>query len=210
MHRLSEIARLTDLYSESKAEDKIRAAKHLGDNPEIHQTLRNLKIIGREAMQKTRNSKNLAATTKEMRDIAREAHHRGLNRQMKPAQFKLLDPRGTHIISPQFYHDRADGKLVEMHVRCHIHLKLIGKQKAVELFMDIPMHFIIDYLTGYEKLELMQRAIDTHSIERTVDDDGNVLEPTPLETQMIDTHEIKEPNEATPNADNMLSAEGKS
>jgi len=209
MHRVSDIAKLTGLYSDADT-DALEEAMQLTADPEIMQTINNLGVRskGRGGLQKTGRSNNIAATTKDMRDIARTAHRLGLNRQMKPAQFKLLDPRGTHIISPQFFHDRADGKLVDMHVRCHVHLKLLGKQKAVELLMDVPMESIVDYLTGQEKLELMDKALSLNAVERTVDDDGNVLEPSEQpEPQMIDLSTIKEGNEMTPNADK-LRAEG--
>ena len=85
-----------------------------------------------------------------MRDIARDAHKRGLNRQMTPAQFKLLDPKGTHILSPQMYHDKADGKPVEGHIRVYAHIKLIGKHKAVEKQLDVSSKFLVAYITGEE------------------------------------------------------------
>lgn len=89
----------------------------------------------------------LAANTREMRAIARDAHLRKLNRRMTPAQFKLLDPKGTHIISPQFTHYHAEGEEVERHVRTHVHIKLIGKQPASETIMDISMEFLRPHLS---------------------------------------------------------------
>jgi hypothetical protein len=168
MHRVSEIAKLAQLYSGSSDEEKEEALKITG-NSEIMRTVRNLgkATKGRDGLKRTGRSKNIAATTKDMRDIAREAHRRGLNRQMRPAQFKLLDPRGTHIISPTFFHEKADGKVVEMHVRCHVHLKLLGKQAAIENLIDIPMQFLEDHLTGQEKLELMDAGLAHGAIEDT-------------------------------------------
>jgi hypothetical protein len=199
MHRMSDIAKVANIYSGSSYEEKQASLKFL--TRETQQTIRNLNITGREAMERTNTSKMLAATTKDLREIAREAHRRGLNRRLKPAQFKLLDPKGTHILSLQFFHDRADRKLVEMHVRASAHIKLIGKAKAVELFLDVPMEFVADYLTGQEKLELMDRALQQGSVERTVDDDGNVLEPPEREVEMVNMSDIAEPTEATPNAE---------
>jgi hypothetical protein len=119
MHRWSDCANIAKLYSGSTYEEKVEAANWLSEHPEVAKTIANFKeqSLGKENMERTRSSKNLAATTRDMREIAREAHRRGLNRRMKPAQFKLLDPHGTHILSPLFFHDRADKKLVEMHVQ---------------------------------------------------------------------------------------------
>ena len=150
-------------------------------------------------MKRTGRGKNIAATTKDMRDVAREAHKRGLNRQMKPAQFKLLDPRGTHIVSPQFFHDRADGKLVDMHIRCHVHMKLIGKGKAVEIIMDFPESYILDHISGQEKLELMDRALEYNAVERM---DDYVAKEEP-KRELVSLDSLTDLNEATPNADNM-------
>jgi hypothetical protein len=97
-------------------------------------------------MERARDSNNIACNTRELREIAREAHRRGLNRQMKPAQFKLLDPKGIHILSPRFMHDKADGKYVEPHLRMYLHMKLIGKQKAIELMIDVPFKFVRGYI----------------------------------------------------------------
>lgn len=99
-------------------------------------------------MERTRGGRSIAVNTRELREIAREAHRRGLNRQVTPAQFKLLDPKGIHILSPQFMHDRADGKRVEPHLRCYCFVKLIGKHKAIERQLDIPMQFISKHVTG--------------------------------------------------------------
>ncbi len=152
-------------------------------------------------MQRTRLSKNLAATTKDMREIARNAHRLGLNRQMKPAQFKLLDPRGTHIISPKFYHDRADGKLVEWHCRCDVHLKLLGKQKAVELVMDISDSFLADYLTLEEHRDLVQHGKDIKAIEWEEGDPAPMTDR--MQAELMNLDDIKQGNEATPNADKL-------
>lgn len=205
MHRVADVAKMIGLYSSAPDAERHETLKNL--DTEVVRTMKNImdtyNLTGKATMQRAKNSKNLAATTKNMRDIAREAHRRGLNRQMTPAQFKLLDPKGTHIIAPKFFHDRADGKLVEMHCRCHIYLKLIGKQPAVELMMDVPMSFIEHHLTGQEKLELMDLALEYDAVENL---DGK---PTKREEALIELDKIKQGNEATPNADK-LSAEGKS
>lgn len=116
-------------------------------------------------MQKDRNSDNIVANTRDLRTIAREAHARGLNRKLKPAQFKLLDPRGTHILSPRFMHDRADGKLVEPHLRMYVHIKLIGKQRAIEQMIDVPWHLVSDYVD--DKQRWIEIGIAQGSMEGT-------------------------------------------
>ena len=98
--------------------------------------------------------------------VAREAHRRGLNRQLKPAQFKLLDPRGTHILVPQFMHDKADGKPVEPHLRCHAHLKLLGKNAAVDRTVDVPMQFVRGHV---DEEALIDKGIAMHAMEGETD-----------------------------------------
>jgi hypothetical protein len=117
-------------------------------------------------MERTRDGRSLAVTTKEMREIAREAHRRGLNRQMKPAQFKLLDPKGTHILVPQFMHDKAGGKPVEPHLRCHAHLKLLGKNKAVDRTVDVPMQFVRAHV---DEDALIEKGIAMHAMDGETD-----------------------------------------
>jgi hypothetical protein len=105
-------------------------------------------------MERARGSKLLSCNTRELREICREAHRRGLNRQVTPAQFKLFDPKGIHILSPQFMHDKADGELVEPHLRVHAYLKLLGKRKEVERMLDIPIQFVRDYIDENEMIEM--------------------------------------------------------
>ena len=172
MHRFSDIAKLANLYSDSTEDEQQEAAIFIENNPEVDQTAANFssfffkgkKGSGKEAMQRTRNSKTLAATTKDLRAIAREAHKRGLNRQMTPAQFKLLDPNGTHILSPQMYHDKADGKPVEEHIRVYAHIKLIGKHKAIGKQLDVPSKFLTAYITAEEAYELREYSKAIRSI----------------------------------------------
>jgi gas vesicle protein len=97
-------------------------------------------------MEKREGSRLIAVSTREMRELARAGYQAGLNQQILPAQFKLLDPKGTHVLSPLFMHNEADGKVVPMHLRVTAHLKLIGKQKAVEKLIDIPLDLIRDYV----------------------------------------------------------------
>ena len=172
MHRFSDIAKMANLYSDSTDEEKHKAATYLENHPEVAQTVANLgkfffrkKGKGKETMQRTGSSKNLAATTRDMRAIARDAHKRGLNRQMTPAQFKLLDPQGTHILSPQMYHDKADGKPVEEHIRVYAHIKLIGKHKAIEKQLDVSAEFLQDYITEEEATALREYSISIRSIQ---------------------------------------------
>jgi len=115
-------------------------------------------------MERSSKGKSVACNTRELRVIAREAHKRGLNRQMTPAQFKLLDPRGTHILSPQMYHDKADGKPVEEHIRVYAHIKLIGKQAAIEKQIDVPAQFLTAYITGEEAYEMREYSKAIRSI----------------------------------------------
>ena len=109
-------------------------------------------------MKRTGRGNNIAATTRDLRAIARDAHKLGLNRQLLPAQFKLLDPRGTHILTPQFMHDRADGKPIDPHLRCHIHIKLLGKQKSVERLIDVPFGFITDLFDDEFIAEMIEKG----------------------------------------------------
>ena len=44
------------------------------------------------------SARSIAATTREMRAIARRAQIMGLNRQMTPSQYQLLDADGTHVL----------------------------------------------------------------------------------------------------------------
>ena len=77
------------------------ALKNMGD-PEIQGIIDHYRIEGRADMERIRDSKSVALTTKEMREIARAIKRLGLNRNMTPAQFKLLDPKGTHTMSMLF------------------------------------------------------------------------------------------------------------
>ena len=162
MHRMADIAKVANLYSGSSYEEKQASLKYL--TQDVQQTIRNLNIQGREGMERSNNSKSIAVTTRELRIIARDAFKRGLNRQMTPAQFKLLDPRGTHILSPQMYHDKADGKPVEEHIRVYAHIKLIGKQAAIEKQIDVSSHYISDFITEEEAVEMREYSLAIRSI----------------------------------------------
>jgi hypothetical protein len=123
-------------------------------------------------MEQSRTGKSIACNTRELREIARDAHKRGLNRQLTPAQFKLLDPKGTHILSPQMYHDKADGKPVEEHIRVYAHVKLIGKQGAIEKQLDVTAAFIAGYITDENAAAIREYSIAIRSIQ-----DGEVENP---------------------------------
>src|SRR5262245_44323088 len=123
-------------------------------------------------MERIKDSRLIACKTRELREIARDAYKLGLNRQMKPAQFKLLDPRGVHIISPQFMHDKANGKPVTPHLRCNVHIKLIGKQGEVEIVMDMTTKFLIqhvdlaDAIQKGEEMGAMEHHLDTGELAK--------------------------------------------
>jgi hypothetical protein len=92
---------MIDLYSGSTDEDRVACVNYLEDHltwPTQSPTSRSEERYATHTTQQ-----DLAATTKDMRDIARDSHRLGLNRQMTPRSSSLLDPRGTHIISPKFY-----------------------------------------------------------------------------------------------------------
>jgi hypothetical protein len=90
-----------------------------------------------------RQDKSLVMTTKELREVAREAKRRNYNRNLTPAQFKLLDPKGTHIVTPRQIHHYAHEVPVDPHVRCYAFVALIGQRaKAVERYLDVPMEVI--------------------------------------------------------------------
>lgn len=93
-------------------------------------------------MKRIKDSRSIMASTKEMRAIAREARRRGLNRQMTPAQFQLLDPKGTHVLTPIAVHEYADEQPVEPHMRMFVYLKMIGKHDAIERHLDVPFEFL--------------------------------------------------------------------
>ena len=131
------------------------------------------------------DGRSLAVSTKEMREVCREAHRRELNRQVTPAQFRLLDPRGVHVLVPQFMHDRADGKRVEPHLRCYSYLKLIGKQKATEKQLDIPMQFVSKHITD-DTLEEMK---DKGRAFKAYEDDDNDDDFTESISDVLDNTE---------------------
>jgi hypothetical protein len=111
-------------------------------------------------MERIRDSKSVALTTKEMREIARAIKRLGLNRNMTAAQFKLLDPHGTHTMSMLFRHRQKDNKPTDIeHVRFHAYLKLLGKKDAVERLLDVPLEFIRDY---YGDDEIPENPYDEH------------------------------------------------
>lgn len=120
---------------------------------------------------RTRSGKSLACGTRELREVARDAHRRGLNRQLTPAQFQLLDPKGVHILTPQFMHDRADGKRVEPHLRCYCFVKLIGKHKAVERQLDISMQLVRNLLTDDEVKNVKDKGRAFKAYDDDNDDD---------------------------------------
>ena len=163
MIREAELAKRVGLYSDAGHEER-EVALRMTNDPEVMQIANGLGITGRKEMERARGSKNIACNTRELRDIARDAHKRGLNRQMTPAQFKLLDPNGTHILSPQMYHDKADGKPVEEHIRVYAHIKLIGKHKAIGKQLDVPSKFLTAYITAEEAYELREYSKAIRSI----------------------------------------------
>ncbi len=70
-------------------------------------------------MERIKDSRSIAATTREMRAIGKRAQIMGLNRQMTPTQYQLLDPNGTHVLTPIAVHTYADEKPVDPHMRCY-------------------------------------------------------------------------------------------
>lgn len=151
MHKVSAVAEaIIGLYSDADDEHRRTALSNIND-PEIQGILAHYKIKGRGDLERIKNSRSLALTTREMRVIARRIKQLDLNRNMTPAQFRLLDPHGTHTMSMLFRHRQAKEKDTDIeHVRFHAYLKLIGKQNAVEPLMDVPMEFIRDYYTDEE------------------------------------------------------------
>jgi hypothetical protein len=101
-------------------------------------------------MERARDGRSLIVNTRELRMIAREAHRLNLNRNLKPAQFKLLDPKGTHILGPRQIHKHAHEVPVEPHLRMYAHVKLLGQAKAIERYIDVPMHFVREFYTDEE------------------------------------------------------------
>jgi hypothetical protein len=82
--------------------------------------------------------------------ICREAHRLNYNRNLKPAQFRLLDPKGTHILGPRQIHKHAHEVPCDPHLRMYAHVKLLGQPKAVERYIDVPMHFVRAFYTDEE------------------------------------------------------------
>ena len=64
MHRVSELAKFAHIYvaSGSTDEERLAAVDLIDKYPDLPQTIRNLNLEGPEAMERTRLSKNLAAT----------------------------------------------------------------------------------------------------------------------------------------------------
>jgi len=101
-------------------------------------------------MERARDGRSLIVNTRELRMIAREAHRLNYNRNLKPAQFRLLDPKGTHILGPRQIHKHAHEVPVDPHVRMYAHIKLLGQPKAIERYIDVPMHFVREFYTDDE------------------------------------------------------------
>jgi hypothetical protein len=104
-------------------------------------------------MERARDSRSLAVNTRELREIAREAHHLNYNRNLTPAQFKLLDPKGTHILSLRQVHKHAHEVPVDPHMRMYAHIKLLGQPKAIERYQDVPMHFVLPFFEPEEMFD---------------------------------------------------------
>jgi len=104
-------------------------------------------------MERAHDSRSLAVNTRELREIAREAHHLNYNRNLTPAQFKLLDPKGTHILSLRQVHKFAHEVPVDPHVRMYAHIKLLGQAKAIERYQDVPMHFVLPFFKPEEMFD---------------------------------------------------------
>jgi hypothetical protein len=88
--------------------------------------------------------------TRELREICRDTHRRGYNRNLTPAQFKLLDPKGTHILGVRLMHRHKDEEPCEEHVRMFAHIKLLGQHKAVERYIDVAMDFVSPFFATEE------------------------------------------------------------
>lgn len=161
MQRVSAVAEtLLGLYSASDLEKRGLVKKLQSNDGEVQGIINSYNIKGRDDLERIRDSKSVALTTKEMREIARAIKHLGLNRNMTPAQFKLLDPKGTHTMSMLFRHRQANNEETDIeHARFHAYLKLLGKQDAVEMLMDVPLEFIRDY---YGDDEIPENPYDEH------------------------------------------------
>src|SRR4051812_22567247 len=92
----------------------------------------------------------IRATTKEMREIAAECRRAGCDRQLTPAQFKLLDPYPSlkwHVISPGMF-SRGD----KLHIACNLFLKLIGTSNVVRTIIDVPSECFEEVLISEDLL----------------------------------------------------------
>jgi hypothetical protein len=92
-----------------------------------------------------RQDRTLIVNTRELREICRDTKARGYNRNLKPQQFALLDPKGTHILGVRLIHKHKDEEPCEPHVRVFAHIKLLGQQKAVERYIDVAMDWVSPY-----------------------------------------------------------------
>ena len=86
----------------------------------------------------------------------------GLNRQMTPSQYQLLDADGTHVLMPIAVHTTADEKPVDPHMRVYAYLKL-GRQEAIEKHLDIPFEFLRGFIDddAPQTEDLIKAAEDT-------------------------------------------------
>jgi hypothetical protein len=76
-----------------------------------------------------------------------DAQRRKFNRQLSPHVVKRLDFQGVHLVRRWLWHYHAEGEPVDRHERCQCWLKLRGKQKPLEPFLD----FSSDLLTHWGK-----------------------------------------------------------
>lgn len=122
-------------------------------------------------MERARDGRSLVVNTRELRMIAREAHRLNYNRNLSPAQFRLLDPKGTHILGPRQIHKHAHEIPVDPHVRMYGHIKLLGQPKAIERYIDVPMHFVREF---YDDEELFDP--DSPEIKEFMAENANKLD----------------------------------
>lgn len=98
------------------------------------------------------------ATTKDLREIAAECRRVGCDRQLTPAQVKLLDPHPSpkwHFISPVIF---RGGDKDDLYIGCNVFLKLIGTSTLVQAILDIPSECFEEVLTNQDLLALAAKT----------------------------------------------------
>jgi hypothetical protein len=118
-----------------------------------------------------RQDRTLVVNTRELREICRDTKRRGYNRNLKPQQFALLDPKGTHILGVRLIHKHKDEQPCEPHVRVFAHIKLLGQQKAIERYIDIAMDYVSPYFDAEEMFDP-----DSPDIKKFLAENANKLD----------------------------------